>query len=132
MKGPDSHGRECNCDDRVALSQYGKKRAERGLDEDPVRNVADTGARPIAEGGEEADVRPEAGPGISIDARIEIGLSIGQGLKHQPQHQHARPGDTPGDECPVDAGRLCKVARDRKHTGPDHAANHHRSQRHQR
>ena len=110
----------------------GKKRAERRLDQDPVRDVADTGAGPVAEGGEEADIGPEAGPRIRIDAGIEIGLAIGQSLKHEAQHQHARTGDGPGDERPVDAGRLRKVARDRKHAGADHAANHHRGQRHQR
>src|ERR1700732_564265 len=114
MKGPDARGRNRNCDDRVALSQNGKKCAERGLDEDPVRYVADTGARPVTESGEEADVRPEAGPRIRIDARIEIRLSIGQGLKHERQHQHARSGDSPGNERAVNAGRLREVARYRE------------------
>ena len=81
--------------DRVAVAEDREERAERRLDQDPVRDVAEAGADPVAEGRQEAQIVAEAGLGVGEDAGVEIGLALGERLEHARQHLHAAAGDAP-------------------------------------
>ena len=89
VKEPDADRGDDDRDDRVAVPEDGKERAERRLDQNPIRNVADAAADPVAERRQEARIVAEPGLGVGIDAGVQIGFALGKRLKHAGQRVHA-------------------------------------------
>jgi hypothetical protein len=113
----------------VAVAERRHDGPHRRHDQDPVGDVADARARPVAECGEEAEVLTEARLGVRIDAGIEVRLADGKGLEDEREHQHARTGDHPGDEGSRDSRLLGEATRQREHAGADHRPDDHRGHR---
>ena len=87
-----------------------------GHDEDPVGHVADAGARPVAERGEEAGAFAESGLRVRGDPGVEVEAAYGETLERE--HEHAGAGDGPGAEGAGDAGRMREPARERETPAP--------------
>ena len=114
--------------DRVAVAEDGEERAQRRLDQHPVRHVADAAADPVAEGREETGVVAEALAGVGIDAGVDVRPALGQGLEDPRQHVHAGARDEPGDDRAQRAGGVGKGAWQGEDARPDHSADDHRGQ----
>jgi len=73
------------------------RRTERGLDQHPVRHVADAAADPVAECGKEARVIAEALFGVDEHTGVEVRLALRERLKHACEHVHAYARHEPRD-----------------------------------
>jgi hypothetical protein len=55
----------------------------------------------------------------------EVGLALREALEYQGQHQHAKAGNTPGDQRAKATGDAAKRLRKRKDARADHGAYDH-------
>lgn len=91
--------------------QVGEQLRQGRHDEDPVEGAAGAGRGPEPDRRQEAGVEPEAGPGIDIDAVVEVRLAHREVLEDEGEHEHAQPGDRPRDQRAVDAGPPSEASR---------------------
>ena len=56
--------------------KIGKEGAERRADQNPVEDVAEAAAEPVAEGGKKSHVVAKAGLGVGKDAGVDVGLAF--------------------------------------------------------
>jgi hypothetical protein len=100
MESPQQHRRRQDRHHRGAIAERRKVLPERGLDQDQAGHVGQAAAQPVAHRREQAGIIAEAGPGIRVDAGVELRLQSRQRLEHERQHQHAGTGNGPGQQCP--------------------------------
>jgi hypothetical protein len=101
-------------------SRIGTTLAKRRLDQHQAGDVGEATADPVAGRRQEAEIVAEAFLGIGIDAGVELGLALRQGLEDEGQHQHAGAGDAPGDQGAQHAGRPAKGRRQGEDARADH------------
>ncbi len=122
VEQPDADRGERDRDRRVAVAEDREERAQRRLDQHPVRDVADAAADPVAERRQEARVVAETFARIGVDAGVDVGLALGQRLEHARQHVHAGAGDDPRDDRAQRTGRVGEGPRQREDARADHSA----------
>ena len=71
-----------NGGERVAVAEDRKESAKCRFDQNPVKGISEAGAGKITKCRQEPEIVAEPGLGISIDASIEIGLTLSQRLEH--------------------------------------------------
>ena len=82
--------------DHVAVAEDGEEGTQRRLDQDPVGDVADATAYPVAEGGQKARVVTETlacigiDTGIDLDQLIDAGAFISEHLGRPTQSRVAK------------------------------------------
>ena len=99
-----------------------------GEQQDHVADVADPCADPVAPSRGEAHVVAKARFGIHIHAAVQLWLTVGQGLEHEGQGQHADPGDQPADQGGAGTGAGGDVLRQGENPAADHRADDQRNQ----
>ena len=128
MKEPDADRSDDDRRDRLAVPEDRKERAEGRLDQDPVGDVTDAAPDPVPERRQESGVVTEAGLGVGVDAGIEVGFALSEGLEIPREGVHPARCDAPGDNRAEGSGRNAEGSRQREDARPHHAPNHHRGE----
>ncbi len=105
--------------------QVGEQLGQGRHDQDPVEGVARAGRRPETDGGEETGIDTEPGARVGVDPVVDVRPADREVLEDEGQHQHARPGDAPGDERAVDARLAGEPCRQLEDAGTDHRSDDH-------
>ena len=106
-----------------------KEVAQRREQQDQIGDVADPRGHPVAECRCEADVVTEAGAGIAVDAAVDVGLALGQGLEDKRQHQHSEAGHNPPDQQWSGRCAARHLGGQREDAAADHRSHDDRGQR---
>ena len=112
----------------VALTEHREEVTEGGEQQDHVADVADPSADPVAPGRGEAHVVAKTGFGVHVHATVQLRFTVGQGLEHEGQGQHADPGDQPADQGGAGTGTGGDVLRQGENPTADHRAYDQRNQ----
>ena len=112
-----------------AVAEDREEAAQCRLDQHQAGELGEAAGGPVAERRGEAEVVAEAGLGVRVDAGVEVGPPPRQGLEDERQHQHARAGDAPGDDCPDRPAGGAELRRQGEDAGADHRADDQRDQR---
>ena len=92
--------------------------AQRREGDHQITHHADGGTEPVSPGGEEPHQLAKAGPGIAVDAAVELGFEPRQVKEAHGQRQYADPGDGPADQHGASARHIGHVLGQAEDAGP--------------